>query len=296
MELLNTLFLDPFLNVLIFLYQVLGHDMGLAIIALTIIFKVITLPLNLRMLRSQRRMQQLRPKLEKLKEQHGDDRMALAQAQMDLYKSEGVSPAGSCLPLLLQLPFLIGLFAAFRLVVDAKNVDELNSHLYSESMYFNSLADLDLQFFWTNLASPDQLFILPVLAAVSQFVLTKMMTPNLPKRKKQDNAQASLEDSLAAAQGQMVYLFPIITFFINLTFPAGLALYWTAGNIFSIIQQFYINAQFSSTVTDNLGIIEPAEEMIDASADTKQDTGAAAESKKKSSKTKSKTKKSKKKK
>lgn len=270
MELLNILFLDPFLNVLIFLYKVLGNDMGLAIIALTVIFKLITLPLNLRMLRSQRRMQQLRPQLEKLKEEFGDNRMALAQAQMDLYKAEGVSPAGSCLPLLLQLPFLIGLFAAFRLVVDIEDISGLNERLYTESLHLESLADLNLQFFWTNLANPDQLFILPLLAAVSQYFLSKMMTPSLPKPKKKNTAQASLEDSLAAAQGQMIYLFPIVTFLINLTFPAGLGLYWTAGNIFSIIQQFYINAQLPVVSADGMNVIEPIEETI-AEKDVKTD-------------------------
>src|SRR5690606_16134034 len=149
MELLNILFLDPFLNLLIFLYKSLGNDMGLAIIALTILFKLLTLPLNVKMLRSQRRMQQLKPKLQELKEKHGDDRMTYAQAQMDLYKAEGVSPAGSCLPMLLQLPFLFGLFAAFRLVVDLKDISDLNQHLYAEWLYLGSLSDLNLQFFWT---------------------------------------------------------------------------------------------------------------------------------------------------
>ena len=232
MDILNLLFFDPFLNLLLFLYKLLGHDMGLAIIALTVIFKVVTLPLNLRMLRSQRRMQQLRPELQKLKDVHGSDRMALAQAQMDLYKAEGVSPTGSCLPLLLQIPFLFGLYAAFRFVVDLKDVAQLNDHLYSSWLYLSSLSDLNLHFLWADLSKTDSLFILPVLAGLSQFVLTKMMTPAMPKVEKAKKAEASLEDSLAAAQGQMVYLFPIMTFLINLSFPAGLGLYWTAGNIF----------------------------------------------------------------
>jgi YidC/Oxa1 family membrane protein insertase len=245
MELINTLFFDPFLNLLMFLYQLLGNNMGLAIIALTLLFKLATLPLNLRMLSSQRRMQQLRPKLEELKEAHGKDRMALAQAQMELYKAEGVSPTGSCLPLLLQLPFLFGLYAAFNMIVHLGNVQDLNNHLYSSSLHLKSLSDLDLNFWWLNLAKTDHLFILPVLAGLTQFVLSKMTMPSMPKKEKtsEKKAETSLEESLAAAQGQMVYLFPIMTLLINLNFPSGLGLYWTAGNIFSIIQQFYINRQ-----------------------------------------------------
>ena len=268
MEILNLLFFDPFLNILMFLYKLLGNDMGLAIIALTIIFKLITLPLNLRMLRSQRRMMQLKPKLEKLKEEHGSDRMALAQAQMDLYKSEGVSPTGSCLPLLLQLPFLFGLFAAFRFIVDLPNVTELNNHLYNSWLYLDSLNQLNLQFFWVNLAEHDQYFIIPALAGISQYFLSKMMTPATPKKPKKPAAEASLEDSLAAAQGQMVYLFPIITFLINLSFPSGLGLYWTAGNIFSIIQQFYINKQLPVNSEELAEILEPVEEKPKAKTPT----------------------------
>ena len=264
MELLNTLFLDPFLNLLIFLYKLLGNDMGLAIIALTVLFKLLTLPLNIKMLRSQRRMQQLKPELQKLKEQYGSDRMAYAQAQMDLYKAEGVSPAGSCLPMLLQLPFLFGLFAAFRLVVDLKDIGDLNEHLYADWLHLGSLSDLDLQFFWTSLAHPDPWFILPILAAVSQYFLSKMMMPSMPKVEKKSKAEMSLEDSLAAAQGQMIYLFPIVTFLINLTFPAGLGLYWTAGNIFSIIQQFYINRQVPIVADELAKIIEPIEEKVNS--------------------------------
>ena len=270
MDILNLLFFDPFLNLLLFLYKLLGHDMGLAIIALTVIFKVVTLPLNLRMLRSQRRMQQLRPELQKLKDVHGSDRMALAQAQMDLYKAEGVSPTGSCLPLLLQIPFLFGLYAAFRFVVDLKDVAQLNDHLYSSWLYLSSLSDLNLHFLWADLSKTDSLFILPVLAGLSQFVLTKMMTPAMPKVEKAKKAEASLEDSLAAAQGQMVYLFPIMTFLINLSFPAGLGLYWTAGNIFSIIQQFYINRQMPHGVAETVTVIEPEAEIVNTPAPAKK--------------------------
>lgn len=269
MELLNVLFFDPFLNVLMFLYKLLGNNMGLAIIALTILFKLATLPLNLRMLHSQRRMQLLRPQLDELKEKHGSDRMALAQAQMDLYKAEGVSPTGSCLPLLLQLPFLFGLYAAFRFVVDLHNVSQLNEHLYSSWLHLGALSELNLHFLWVNLAKPDPLYILPILAGVTQYFLSRMMLPAQSKPKKKDSAQTSLEDSLAAAQGQMVYLFPIMTFLINLSFPAGLGLYWTVGNIFSIIQQFYINRQMPVISEATIEVVEPAATTVSVESKVK---------------------------
>ncbi len=252
--------------------------MGLAIIALTIIFKLVTLPLNLRMLRSQRRMQQLKPQLDKLKEQHGQDKMALAQAQMELYKIEGVSPAGACLPMLLQLPFLFGLYAAFSYVVQSHTIADLNNLLYSSWLYIPGATDqlvsnaINLSFLGLNLAQHADFskglqatipyLILPILAATSQFVLSKlMMAPKSVLPKPKNNTEVSLENSLMAAQGQMVYLFPIITLFINIQFAAGLSLYWTVGNIFSIIQQLYINKKMPIMAISQQGELVPAEQL-----------------------------------
>lgn len=275
MDLLTTLFLHPFINLLFFLYKIFGENMGLAIIALTILFKFVTLPLNLRMLRSQRRMNQLKPQLDQLKEQHGQDKMALAQAQMDLYKAEGVSPTGACLPLLLQFPFLIGLFQAFRFIVDNHTVAELNHILYHNWLHLSEVGDklvsevIDLHFFGINLAQPDNpwivpgsLLLLPILAALSQFILSKMSMPPKTILPQPNNKQeASLESSMVAAQSQMVYLFPIVTFVINLQFPAALALYWTVGNIFSIIQQIYINRTMPILALNQQGELVPASEL-----------------------------------
>src|SRR5690606_22941381 len=178
-----------------------------------------------RMLRSQRRMQQLKPQLDKLKEQHGSDKMALAQAQMELYKIEGVSPAGACLPMLLQLPFLFGLFQAFQYITAEHTIAEVNTILYSNWLHLQGpLTEpikeaINLHFLWFDLSKPDTYLILPVLAAVTQFILSKMMTP--PKSvlpKPQNKSEVSLQNSLVAAQGQMVYLFPIITSIINRQF------------------------------------------------------------------------------
>jgi YidC/Oxa1 family membrane protein insertase len=151
--------------------------------------------------------------------------------------------------------------------VDLKDIGQLNDHLYSAWLHLGSLSDLNLHFLWTDLSRTDQLFILPVLAGLSQFVLTKMMTPAMPKVEKSKKAESSLEESLAAAQGQMVYLFPVMTFLINLSFPAGLGLYWTAGNIFSIIQQAHINRQMVDSTSDTVAVIEPMAEVVNSSAE-----------------------------
>lgn len=268
MDILGTLFFNPFINLLFLLYKLLGNDMGLAIIGLTILFKLVTLPLNLRMLRSQRRMQQLKPQLDKLKQQHGADKMALAQAQMELYKAEGVSPAGACLPMLLQLPFLFGLYHAFQFITANHTIAEVNKVLYTAWLHLPGDSALlikeavNIHFLWLDLSKADPYFILPLLAALTQFVVSKMMMP--PKSvlpQPQNKTEVSLENSLVAAQGQMMYLFPIITFIINLQFPSGLSLYWTVGNIFSIIQQIYINKKMPIMAINQQGELVPADQL-----------------------------------
>jgi YidC/Oxa1 family membrane protein insertase len=241
MSLLNTFFFDPFLNVLMLLSTLLGGNLGWAIIALTLLFRLAVLPLNWKSLHSQRKMQQLKPHLDALKDKHGKDKSALAQAQMDLYKEHGVSPVGGCLPMLLQVPFLFGVYAAMRFVVSLKQAGDLNSHLYTDWLHIHQLSDLHLQFGWVNLAHPDPLFILPVLAAASQFVVSKMTLPPVSPASATTKQEASLEQSMLSAQRQMVYFFPIMTFLIAWRFPSGLSLYWTVGNLFSIIQQFFVN-------------------------------------------------------
>lgn len=242
MQLINLFFFDPFLNLLMLLFKILGGNMGLAIIGLTVFFRLLVLPLNWKSLHSQRKLQQLKPHVDTLKDKHKDDRAAFAQAQMDLYKEHGVSPVGGCLPMLLQLPFLFGVYAAMRFVVDLRNVADLNSRLYVDWLHIQHVSDLHLQFGWMNLAHPDPLLILPIIAGVTQFALSRMMLP--PKEAPstgESKKEMSLEQSMASAQRQMVYFFPIMTFLVAWRFPAGLSLYWTVGNLFSIIQQFYIN-------------------------------------------------------
>src|SRR5690606_29080494 len=137
------------------------------IVGLTILFRLIVLPLNWKSLHSQRKMQQLKPHVDALKDKHGSDKMALSQAQMELYKEHGVSPMGGCLPMLLQLPFLFGVYAALRFVVDLKTVGELNSQLYFDWLHIAQVSDLHLDFGWMNLAHPDPYLILPIVAGIS---------------------------------------------------------------------------------------------------------------------------------
>ena len=111
----NLLFYQPLFNLLVFLYNFLpGHDIGLAIVVLTIIVKALLYPLSLKGLRAQKALSDLQPKLESLKKKYKDNKEKLAQEMIKLYKAEKVNPLSSCFPLLIQFPFLLAIFKVFQ--------------------------------------------------------------------------------------------------------------------------------------------------------------------------------------
>src|SRR6056297_1594984 len=115
LELLKVVFYQPIFNLLIFLYNnVPAHDLGIAIILLTIIVRLVFLPLSKKSIQSQKSLQDLQPKIEKLKKEYGNDKEKMGRAMMDLYKEHKVNPFSSCLPLLVQLPFFIAIVEIFR--------------------------------------------------------------------------------------------------------------------------------------------------------------------------------------
>ena len=232
---MNELFQIPYniiLQTLLFLYSVLFENMGLAIIALTIIIRAILVPLTLPATKAQKKMAAMKPHLDALKEKHKDDKAKLQEEQIKLYQEHGINPVAGCLPIFVQIFLLIVLY----------NV--LVKYLGPDAKIGNEAVNTG--FAWLDLAKHDQFYVLPLLAGITQFILSKMMTPTKAlevrkndskeeKKDKQDFAEAMQE-----VQGQMVYMMPIMTTIVSLQFPSGLALYWVVGNLFSIIQQYFI--------------------------------------------------------
>jgi YidC/Oxa1 family membrane protein insertase len=229
----NDFFIKPLLNLLLFLYNnVPGHDLGIAIIIITIIIRVLVMPLSLKSARAQRKMKRLAPELALLKEQHKEDQQAFAKAQMEFYKHNGVSPLSSCLPVLIQLPILLALYQIFREVLTKINPDQV----YSFIALPEKISPMFLGFL--DLAKPEK-FVLPVLAAATQYVLAIMTTPI----DKSENP--STEQKM---NRQMVYLMPLMTLFFAVSLPSGLTLYWVVGTIFSVGQQLMVNREKSKEV------------------------------------------------
>lgn len=234
MNLWEAFLITPLTTALLFFYRVLGENLGLAIIVLTLALRVLLFPLSMPSLRSLKAQQELKPQLDKLKKKHKNNRQALAMAQMELYKTRGVNPLAGCLPQILQLVILIALYRVF--------ISNLQN------------GGLNNQFLFWDLSRRDPYFILPVAAAAAQFVLSKMMLPavsqehevahNLSKAKiasdRKIASKAKEGDFAAALQKQNLTLFPILTLFFGLQFPAGLMLYWFVSTLLQIPQQWLV--------------------------------------------------------
>ncbi len=228
----NTLLFQPMLNALVFFYNVIpGHDIGIAIILLTILIKLILLPFSLQSLRSQKSMQQLQPKIEALKERYKDKKDDMAKAMMELYKKEKVNPLSSCLPLLVQFPFLIAVYGVFRDGLASKNFEFLYPFVSNPGSIASvsfGLVDLAKASIW-----------IAVLAGLAQFVQAKMMIAKRPPADVRKKEGARDEDMAAVMNKQMLYFMPVITVFIGASLPAGLALYWFVTTVLTIAQQWF---------------------------------------------------------
>jgi len=218
--------LNPFITVLVALYQLLGQNMVLAIIAFTILVRLLTHPLTVQQQRSSRAMQELQPKLKKLQEKYKGDREKLAQAQMELYREAGYNPAGGCLPLLIQFPILIGLYQAIIQVLGATPLQliDLSGRILVPGL--DSLIPLNNHFLWLNLVQPDPYYILPILVLVTTWLQQRLMMPATPD----DGGQA------AAMTKSMTTVMPIMVFFFSLSFASGLSIYFVVSNLIGIVQ------------------------------------------------------------
>ena len=198
-----TLIAAPIFRVLQFIHNWV-HNWGVAIILLTVLIKLIFFPLQNKASRSMAQMKILAPKMQKLKEQYGDDRQKLQQATMELYKKEKINPLGGCLPIVIQIPVFI-------------------------SLYWVLLASVELRHapfaLWIkDLSGADPYFVLPVIYAVTMFVQMKLQ-PVSPD----------------PVQQKVMMAMPIVFSVMFLVFPAGLVLYWIVNNVLTIAQQWYIN-------------------------------------------------------
>ena len=226
----NTILVDPLLNLLVFFYNLLGSDIGLAIIAVTVLVRLILYPSFKKQLESQKKLSALQPQLQEIKEKHKDDKEAQSRAMMDFYKQNKVNPFGSCLPMLVQLVIL---FALYRVFLEGLNGEALTT-LYSFVSNPGDINPISLGF----LDLAEGSLVLAVITGTAQFFQGKLMVKMQPKQKKSSTDTGAMISNMMSKQ--FVYIFPVITVVIGAQLPAGLLVYWLVTTLFAIGQQYII--------------------------------------------------------
>jgi YidC/Oxa1 family membrane protein insertase len=225
--LFNTYIYQPILWLLVFIYQNLSfHDLGIAIIILTVLIRVVLLPIFYKGAKDQTIIQKIQPHIKKVQLDHKDDKEKQAKELMALYKKHRVNPFSSILFLILQLPIFIALFGIFTKEVGAS---VFGSH------YFLGFLDLDTKS-----------LVLAAIAALLQYWQARIM---LTSKKSDENKKG--KDFGMANQKMMMYMGPILTIVVLWNLPAAIGLYWSISNLFSIGQQFYINKKINIPDPEN---------------------------------------------
>lgn len=234
---LGELLYRPLLNVLFFVYALLPiQDLGLAIIVLTILIRLLLLPSYLKSLRSSYKMKEIQPEMEKIQEKHEDDKEKQAEKMVELYQEHDVSPFGSCLPLLLQLPILFILYRVFRFGLNTDSLSLLYSFFPFEIANINThfLHFLPWEFLQINLTEPS--VVLAVLAALGQFWQVWLSQKTNPMSSGEGRSITSYA----------IYILPVITIVIGISLPAALALYWLVTTVMTALQQLYALHKFAN--------------------------------------------------
>lgn len=212
---------DIFAQILVFFYKFAG-DYGLAIILLTVLVKVVTLPLSIKQVKSTAAMQKIAPEQKKLQEKYRDNPEKLNRALAELFRENKVSPFSGCLPLLIQFPVILAVFAVLR------DPDIMKAAIPGFSSNFLGAIDLNesmasLIKAGTGLYAFIVPSIIPILSAATTYIQSKQTSVG------------------AAGMGAMNVVMPLMIFGISVTLPQGLPLYWLVGNVFTIIQNSVLN-------------------------------------------------------
>ena len=213
---------EPLGWLLSFLYGFI-NNYGITIIIFTIIVKMCLYPLYIKQTKSMARMSEVQPKMLALQRKYANDKETLNIKMAELYKEEKFNPMGGCLPMLIQMPIIMGLFALLRQPMEYMTNDDTMLFAVHE------------EFLWIlDLSQPDK-WILPILAGIATFIAFSM------------NQQQQEEATGTAAQmngmmKMMKYIFPIMIVWMGRSFPSGLALYWALGQIMQIFFNIHLKS------------------------------------------------------
>ncbi|APO43126.1 hypothetical protein BS614_02985 [Paenibacillus xylanexedens] len=180
-------------------------EYGLSVLLMVLIVRTLILPLTMKQVRSSKAMQAIQPQLKEIQAKYKDTPEKVQQETMKLFQENKVNPMAGCLPLLIQMPIYIALYSSIN------GNSSLRTH----------------DFLWLQLGSPDHLFILPVLAAITTFIQTWMMMRMNPAQQ-------------VGPMQFMLWVYPILIFVMSYQFPSALPLYWFYSNIYTIVQNYFL--------------------------------------------------------
>lgn len=241
-KIFRTFISAPFLNFLIFVASLLpDHNLGIAIIVLTIVVKLLLFLPTQHAMEGQRKMQMLQPKMEEIKKRYSHDPQKVQEETVKLWKEHKVNPFQSCLPTLVQFPVLIGLFY----VVRDQSTLELSRHLIYP-FYQHLTWHFGTSFLWMDLLKPN-IMVMPPLLVILQFLQMKMAFSIADKkRRKQTTDGGAVNDPVATMQTQqkvMLYALPLMIGVFAFRFPAAVAVYWGVSTLFGVGQQWIVNRE-----------------------------------------------------
>ena len=216
---------DFVVHILNAIYGVVGNY-GVAIIIVTVLMRIIIFPLTLKQEKSMKKMRELQPELEKIKEKYKNNPQEYQQKTAELYRESGVNPLGGCLPLLIQMPVFVALYWAFS----------------------GNAIPADAKFLWFTLKQPDRLFmignfafnLLPILNVGVTYIQQKIMTSATSGQESSQQMQT------------MLYMMPLMMLFIFYKMPSGVTLYYLVSGALSLVQQYFILKGRSDDGKDNI--------------------------------------------
>lgn len=266
----NTIFFNPVLNIVVLFYHYLGDNLGLAILAIALVVRLALIPLTRRQTEMTKKMANMRPELEKLQKKYANNKEKLSQEQVKLYQRMGYNPLGCLGTFIPQLVVLSVLIGVIRAVTDS-NLDGLytwvrdlvgiqNGYIINPNFLFwdltKSYNSVSAEFGRFAIQSLPYL-ALAVLVGIVQYLTTlltqKMQSPSsTPKKSNKKNEEVSTEAMQAQMQKSMMFIFPLMTVFFTISYPAALGWYWMIQSVLLILQYMTLDFDKAKKGVQNL--------------------------------------------
>jgi YidC/Oxa1 family membrane protein insertase len=232
----ETIIINPFTNALLLIYKLVGGNFGIAIILFTILIRLITHPLMAAQIKSSTKMTEFQQskQWQDIQKKHKGDKEKLAQEQMKLYKELGISPFASCLPSVVQIPLIFGLYQSIMRALAATPGQLLIlARVVYPYFHLSDLVPLNSKFLWMNLGQPERIYmfgvgipLLAIIVAITTYIQSKVTMP----------ASTNPNDQGATMNKMMALYMPLLLGYFALTFASGLSIYFVTGNLVGIAQ------------------------------------------------------------